>query len=40
MSVPGQINLNSIIDMNGSECLNESDRHTYKNLLTPGSFGE
>ena len=26
--VPGQINLNSIIDMSGGVCLNESDRHT------------
>ena len=23
--------------MSGSECLNESDRHTYENALTPGS---
>ena len=32
-----QINLNSVIDISGSECLNESDGHNYKNALTSGS---
>ena len=28
MSDPGQININSVIDMNGSECLNDDTKIT------------
>ena len=37
ISVIGQINLNSIMDVSGSECLNESNGHTYKKVLTSSS---
>ncbi|XP_003384467.1 PREDICTED: thioredoxin-like protein 1 [Amphimedon queenslandica] len=31
--VSGQVNINSIIDISGSECLNESDDNTFQNSL-------
>ncbi|XP_015793420.1 thioredoxin-like protein 1 [Tetranychus urticae] len=36
-SVPGHINLNSMLAKQDCECLNESDEHTLAGCLTPGS---
>ena len=33
MSLSYQDNLNGIIDLSGSECLNELDSHNFKNAL-------
>jgi thiol-disulfide isomerase/thioredoxin len=33
ITVPGQVNLASLIDHSGSECLNESDDHPFTNCL-------
>jgi thiol-disulfide isomerase/thioredoxin len=35
ITVPGQINLSSMVDHSGSECLNESDSHPFPHCLKP-----